>query len=371
MLRLHRPGYYTLDELNSERVWTRALAAAGIAVPIPLVMRDGGDYVPVPVRALGQVRQAGMAQWTEGELLVDVLERSDDAAAAERAFEQLGAIEAAMHNQSSAWRPPPGFVRHTVDRDGLMGDAPFWGPFWDHPVFTQAERALVIATRDRIRGAMDRYGRDPATYGMIHADLHPGNLLVGASGLTVIDFDDAAFGWHLYDIAVALVHQRCRRRLPGAARRLRARLSHLPARSATMRWRCWPMFLLVRGLAPGWLGGPAPGDRRLPHHPHQRRPVAGAVRGVRGAVLGAPSHGKPRKTRKTLQFSVSSRRAAQRTHPGSYFQRWRHKQILIGALRGLSGMTSEGGTTRGNEGLAAHRGKGRWNQVGAIPEIQL
>jgi Ser/Thr protein kinase RdoA (MazF antagonist) len=254
VLRLHRPGYHTLDELNSERVWTRALAAAGIAVPIPLVMRDGGDYVPVPVRALGQVRQAGMAQWTEGELLVDVLERSDDAAAAERAFEQLGAIEAAMHNQSSAWRPPPGFVRHTVDRDGLMGDAPFWGPFWDHPVFTQAERALVIATRDRIRGAMDRYGRDPATYGMIHADLHPGNLLVGASGLTVIDFDDAAFGWHLYDIAVALVHQQ---RSP----HFRARRDAFVRGYRTARplsdnaLALLPMFLLVRGLAQvGWVG---------------------------------------------------------------------------------------------------------------------
>ena len=253
VLRLHRPGYHTLDELNSERVWTRALAAAGIAVPIPLATRIGGDYAPVPVPALGQERQAGMARWTEGELLADVLERGDDAAAAERAFEQLGAIEAAMHNQSSAWRPPPGFTRHAVDRDGLMGDAPFWGPFWDHPVFTPAERALVIATRDRIRGALDRYGRDPATFGMIHADLHPGNLLVGADGLTVIDFDDAAFGWHLYDIAVGLVHQQ---RSPHfAARRdafVRGYRTARPLSDDALA--LLPMFLLVRVLAQtGWL----------------------------------------------------------------------------------------------------------------------
>ncbi|HLY78646.1 MAG TPA: hypothetical protein VKQ70_04690, partial [Caulobacteraceae bacterium] len=30
VLRLHRPGYHTLGELNSERIWTRALADAGI-----------------------------------------------------------------------------------------------------------------------------------------------------------------------------------------------------------------------------------------------------------------------------------------------------------------------------------------------------
>jgi Ser/Thr protein kinase RdoA (MazF antagonist) len=73
--------------------------------------------------------------------------------------------------------------------------------------FRPAERALVIETRDRLRGAMDRYGRDPSTFGMIHADLHDGNLLVGGDGLTVIDFDDCAFGWHVYDIAVGLWHQ--------------------------------------------------------------------------------------------------------------------------------------------------------------------
>src|SRR5580692_6179215 len=96
VLRLHRPGYHTLEELNSERVWTRALAAAGIAVPIPLPTRGGDDYVSVP--ALGQQRQAGMTRWTEGELLADMLDRNDDPVVAEGYFEQLGAIEAAMHN---------------------------------------------------------------------------------------------------------------------------------------------------------------------------------------------------------------------------------------------------------------------------------
>ena len=253
VLRLHRPGYHTLEELNSERVWTRALADAGIAVPIALPTRSGQDYVQVPVPTLGQQRQAGMTRWIEGEVLADVLERGDDPEAQTRCFEQLGAIEAAMHNQSSGWRPPPGFARHAVDRDGLMGDAPFWGPFWDHPVFTPAERALVIETRDRLRGAMDRYGRDPSTFGMIHADLHDGNLLVGGDRLTVIDFDDCAFGWHAYDMAVALWHQRRSPRFEAIqaafVRGYRTRRALGDDTVALI-----PMFLLVRGLAQiGWL----------------------------------------------------------------------------------------------------------------------
>ena len=39
---------------------------------------------------------------------------------------------------------------------------------------------------------------------MIHADLHPGNVVISGDRLHVIDFDDAGFGWHAYDLAVAL-----------------------------------------------------------------------------------------------------------------------------------------------------------------------
>jgi len=36
-LRLHRPGYNTFEELESERAWTRALHEAGIPVPESLL----------------------------------------------------------------------------------------------------------------------------------------------------------------------------------------------------------------------------------------------------------------------------------------------------------------------------------------------
>jgi Ser/Thr protein kinase RdoA (MazF antagonist) len=253
VLRLHRPGYHTLAELQAERVWTRALADAGIAVPIPVTTRDGGDYVRVSVEALGQQREAGVTRWIEGELLANVLQDSDEAAVLERWFEQLGGLEARMHNQSSGWRPPPSFRRHAVDADGLMGEAPFWGPFWDHPILSPVERGLLLDTRDRIRGAMERYGRDPATFGMIHADMHPGNLLVDGDRLTVIDFDDAGFGWHAYDIAVALFYYQSSPHF-AAVQRMFVRGYRAERDLTDDVLALVPMFLLVRGLAHlGWL----------------------------------------------------------------------------------------------------------------------
>src|SRR6185503_3010152 len=100
VLRLHRPGYHTLDELVSERAWIRALAEAGVDVPSPVSARDVRDYVPVTIPATGEQRFAGLARWTEGRLLSDVLAETSDRKVIETSFAQLGALTASMHNQA-------------------------------------------------------------------------------------------------------------------------------------------------------------------------------------------------------------------------------------------------------------------------------
>ncbi|MDI1285279.1 MAG: phosphotransferase [Reyranella sp.] len=206
VLRLHRPGYHTLDELVAERAWIRALADSGVEVPSAVPARDGRDYVPVTIPATGEQRFAGLARWTEGRLMSDVLAETSDQSAIENYFAQLGAITASMHNQASAWRPPPGFRRHALDNDGLMGDAPHWGPFWEHQALSSAERRLLLDVRGQMHEILTRLSREPSGYSLIHADMHPGNILVGGDRLTVIDFDDAGFGWHQYDIATVLTY---------------------------------------------------------------------------------------------------------------------------------------------------------------------
>lgn len=252
VLRLHRPWYHTIDELISERVWIRALADAGIAVQMPLRARDGQEYASVTIPGTGEKRYAGLARWTTGRVLADVLRETTDAAIAERHFAQLGAVTAALHEQAAAWRPPPDFTRHALDAEGFMGDTPHWGPFWDHQALSAVERRVMLDTRVRLRAALDRLDRPPAVYSMIHADMHPGNVLVDGDRLTVIDFDDAAWGWHAYDIAVALVNHQDG---PNLAAFERAYISGYRSVRAISDKSLMlvPMFRLVRGLAQiGW-----------------------------------------------------------------------------------------------------------------------
>ena len=204
VLRIHRPGYHNLAELNSEQQWTAALKRAGIGVPLPRLTRDCRGYAIVPVPGSMETRHVGIVEWFEGVTLSSIMAQAPDEKALALHFDQLGRIAARIHNQAVSWQIPEDFQRHAFDADGLMGDAPFWGPFWVLPELKAAEREHILNARRAIHRTLSDYGKGEGTYSLIHADLHPHNLLVNGDQLHVIDFDDAGFGWHQYEIAVAL-----------------------------------------------------------------------------------------------------------------------------------------------------------------------
>ena len=203
-LRIHRPGYHSLAELESERQWTAALNEAGVHVPAGRPTMDGRSYVTIPTPADATSRVVGLVDWVDGVSLGDEIDRETDPSLVAGHFEQLGSLAAAIHNQSSDWIPPPGFTRHAFDVPGYVGPAPFWGRFWDLPPLTRTQRQILGRARDQIESTLTAFGKTPQTYSLIHADLHPANVLVDSDDLRVIDFDDAGFGWHQYELAVAL-----------------------------------------------------------------------------------------------------------------------------------------------------------------------
>ena len=206
VLRMHRPGYHTLAELNAEQQWTAALNQAGLDVPVPKMTVDGRGYTCVSMPGSTEERHVGIVEWFEGEPLSNMLKQTSDKQILVSYFDQLGRIAARIHNQAIGWQIPAGFQRHAFDADGLMGNAPFWGPFWDLPMLTKAERKRILSARASIYRILSDYGKEQGTYSLIHSDLHPGNLLVNGEQLHVIDFDDSGFGWHQYELAVALYH---------------------------------------------------------------------------------------------------------------------------------------------------------------------
>ncbi len=209
-LRIHRPGYHTLEELESEHLWAQALIDAGIKIPQAYETREGDFYEQFQWN--GSSSYVGLVDWVNAESLQAIITTGTNTAFLNKIIAELGKICAQLHNQASGWQPPAGFTRHHLNIDGLLGEAPFWGRFWDAPLLTPEERILLLTARERLREILMSYGQKDATYSMIHADLHAGNILVVDDDLLVIDFDDAGYGWHLYDIAVALGPYRNRKK---------------------------------------------------------------------------------------------------------------------------------------------------------------
>ena len=59
VLRLHRPGYNSIEELNSERIWTKALTEAGISVQDSLRTRQGQYFEIIDIPGAASPSHSG------------------------------------------------------------------------------------------------------------------------------------------------------------------------------------------------------------------------------------------------------------------------------------------------------------------------
>ncbi len=254
VLRIHRHGYHTDAELRSELQWMQALATAGVDVPEVLPTLDGQLLAVVDDPAVPEPRQIDLFSWVGGRQLGSVETGADmDRDRLVASFRTLGDLAARLHLQSSDWTLPAGFTRHAWDVEGLVGEAPFWGPFWALAALTPEQRELIARARLAVHDGLSALPRTPDVYSLIHADLTPENVLCEGDRVRLLDFDDAGHGWHLFEIATALYFHTDADYFPAARDALLegylARRPLPPAMLAQL-----PLFLLARGLTYlGWV----------------------------------------------------------------------------------------------------------------------
>ncbi|WP_010487432.1 phosphotransferase enzyme family protein [Pseudomonas sp. S9] len=203
-LRVHRHNYHTEAALRSELQWMEALAAGGLQGPEVIPTRDRQQLVSVYSESIGEPRHIDMLAWLAGKTLGTSEHGVNADDSTPDVFHAAGALAARIHTHGERWEQPDEFVRHAWDEEGLIGHQPFWGRFWELDALTTDQRQLLLAARRRARIDLRRYGRNLSNFGMIHADLVPENLLLDKAKLRLIDFDDAGFGWHMFELATAL-----------------------------------------------------------------------------------------------------------------------------------------------------------------------
>jgi Ser/Thr protein kinase RdoA (MazF antagonist) len=197
-MRLHRIGLRSAKEIASELQWMAMLSDAGLNVPCPVVAPNGSS-----IAQFGETI-VDVVSWLDGVPLSGVTPTTDH-------FARLGIAMARMHSLADRWTPPDAFTRPKWDANGLVGDTPLWGRFWENPTLTSDQAAQLCAFRDYALEILDETG----DFGLIHADMVPENILTSDDTLYTIDFDDGGFGYRLFDIAT--VTNRCRRIAPNGS----------------------------------------------------------------------------------------------------------------------------------------------------------
>lgn len=189
ILRLAHSIRRTRTLIQGEVNFIRYLAENGVAVADAVVSMQGNLVEEIPdgkggsflATAFREIK--GKPPWEFGW--------------SNELFEQYGTLMGKMHRLSVSYSPTEQ-LRPAWNSHCLGGD----------PVQMIPEEQPAV--RKRIEELESRALALPAdrdSYGLVHYDVHGGNMLIDSAGqINLFDFDDCAMNWFAFDIAVALFY---------------------------------------------------------------------------------------------------------------------------------------------------------------------
>lgn len=196
ILRLHRPGYRSRAEIESELAWIEAIRGQGIAATPRAFYSQDGHPVAEFNDMHGQRQHAVLFEHIDG--------MSPESNNLTDAFMRLGSISADLHLHSKNWRLPAGFTRPVWDEEAAIGINGHWGHWQNNNRVGSSEVQLLKRLETELRKNLASYGRPVEKYGLIHGDMRQSNIILQDGKINLIDFDDCGFSWHLYELACSL-----------------------------------------------------------------------------------------------------------------------------------------------------------------------
>jgi len=204
LLRVHQPGYQTVDAILLELTWLTALRRDVKApVPEPVSNRKGRLLTTVAVPGVPGTRNCSLLRWVRGRLVTRNIRPQH--------YRAQGQLMALLHNHAEKWHAPSDYAKRRYDWHGLFRDDSGSGleasDVWPLIPSSKLESFEIVARR--VQEVMDEWGDGAEVCGLIHADLGvDANVLFWKGEARAIDFDDSGLGYYIYDLAVALEHCR-------------------------------------------------------------------------------------------------------------------------------------------------------------------
>jgi Ser/Thr protein kinase RdoA (MazF antagonist) len=206
MLRINRASDKSTRMIRSELLWLAALRRdTTLEVPDPVRTRSGDLLTEVSTPSVSRPLQCVLFRWLPGRRL---LRRG----LTPRHMARVGELIARLQNHATGWELPPDFTRGRVDHP--LTSKQRGEPFARETItyiealvaetLSPEEAGHVTEALHRARRVEEEMGKGPGAFGLMHADIHYGNLLYEGDAVRAIDFDDCGFGNLLYDMAPML-----------------------------------------------------------------------------------------------------------------------------------------------------------------------
>lgn len=187
ILRLSVDSTRSLATVRAELDWIEYLRAEGFPAVRPLPCPSGRE---VEIIQIGRdVFFLTCFEFLPG-LTLDKVELTDDLC------RKWGSLVGLSHRLTRSYSP----------REERRRPTWYEMPCFAFKRYVPPAKRRLIQRCEELFVHLRKLSTQPADYGLIHADLHPGNLVVDSerSGLRCLDFDDSHYNWFVYDIATAI-----------------------------------------------------------------------------------------------------------------------------------------------------------------------
>lgn len=206
LLRAHTPitpslqgVQHTFEGLNAEMVLLNSLGEqTSLSLQQPIKNMNGSFVSTISDSNNNFCPLGTLLTWKEGEVYTGKELNSENIAY------EVGIVLAKLHNFSSKWTIPHPFIRpnYDIDKYTNLTDRLQYG--LNMNLFKSKHYDIILDTMKNIRNIFDGTPKTNNNWGIVHADLQGGNIIVNNDIVTPIDFCFSGYGFYLYDIGVTL-----------------------------------------------------------------------------------------------------------------------------------------------------------------------
>ena len=201
VLRIHLPvegfslatAQHSFTALNGEMEIIKAIGE-NTDIPMQRPVANSNGWFVTQLENQGQIVYATLLTWVQGKPLDHRDPNWKDQARA------TGIMTAKLHNFAASWNPG-NLERHSYDRAKLDAAIAVLGQGVGMDLFGQEQIEVIRQGGVRIGALMTELDqRREVTWGLVHADLNKGNLIVCKDSVSPIDFCLCGFGYFYMDL---------------------------------------------------------------------------------------------------------------------------------------------------------------------------